>query len=134
MMNKMKKRKGFTLIKLIIVVAVIGILALLAVPKFADVTDGAKASVFESNCQAIVTGISMYQAQNSGDYPTTTAQIGEFISGGFPASGTDGDPAGANYTYTAATHLFEATYSTDKKTYSYKYPGAGLVVNDKTNS
>lgn len=44
----MKNQKGFTLIELIVVIAVLGILAVVAAPKFMDVQTDAKASVISS--------------------------------------------------------------------------------------
>lgn len=42
MKKNIKKKKGFTLIELIIVVAVLGILALIAVPKFGEIQKNSK--------------------------------------------------------------------------------------------
>ncbi|RHM99579.1 prepilin-type N-terminal cleavage/methylation domain-containing protein [Dielma fastidiosa] len=49
----MKNRKGFTLIELIVVIAILGILALLLVPSFMGYAKDAKQSVCESNMTSI---------------------------------------------------------------------------------
>lgn len=41
-MNKNSRKKGFTLIELIVVIAILGILAMIAVPRFAGFTNRAK--------------------------------------------------------------------------------------------
>lgn len=42
MMKNLKKKKGFTLIELIIVIAILGILAAIAIPKFGNVQENAR--------------------------------------------------------------------------------------------
>lgn len=52
-MLKRKKDGGFTLIELMIVIAVIGILAVVLVPKMANVKDNAKATGVTTNAKSI---------------------------------------------------------------------------------
>ena len=94
-----KKRKGFTLIELVIVVAIIGILALMVVPQFNKVTDDAKKATFTSNHRTIVSAMGMYQAANQGDLPTTGSQLNDYLDGNFSA--LDGKPTGATYAITS---------------------------------
>jgi len=48
-----KKKKGFTLIELIIVLAVMAIIALIAIPNFAAVRDNSKVKADKQSCETI---------------------------------------------------------------------------------
>lgn len=63
-MNKTKK-KGFTLIELIIVVAIIGILAAIAVPKFNDVQKKSKISADIASAKVIADAAILSQADGN---------------------------------------------------------------------
>lgn len=56
----MKKRKGFTIIELIIVIAMLGILAVIYLPRFAGATDEARKSADLSSAAAIANACEMY--------------------------------------------------------------------------
>lgn len=59
-----KKQKGFTLIELMIVVAIIGILAAVAIPQFANYQRKSKTSEAKINLAAIATSEIAYNAEN----------------------------------------------------------------------
>ena len=71
MLSKLKGKKGFTLIELMIVVAIIGILAAIAIPNFLKFQAKSKQSEAKTNLGAIYTGqIAYYGEANSyGDFP-----------------------------------------------------------------
>jgi len=60
----MKSEKGFTLIELMIVVAIIGILAAIAIPNFLSYQKKAKTSEAKTNLGAIRTSEESYRAEN----------------------------------------------------------------------
>jgi type IV pilus assembly protein PilA len=60
MLNKLRSKKGFTLIELMIVVAIIGILAAIAIPNFLKFQAKSKQSEAKSNLSAIFTGQTAY--------------------------------------------------------------------------
>lgn len=66
----MKNKKGFTLIELMIVVAIIGILAAVAIPKFASMLEKAREGATQGNVGAIKSAISIYYGDQQGQWPS----------------------------------------------------------------
>ena len=74
-MNRTAK-KGFTLIELLIVVVIIGILAAIAIPKFANTKEKAYVASMKSDLRNLVTAQEAYFADNSSLYASSTANLG----------------------------------------------------------
>ena len=69
----MQRQKGFTLIELLIVVVIIGILAAIAIPKFASTKDKAYVAAMKSDLRNLATYEEQYAADNQGAYFSGTA-------------------------------------------------------------
>ncbi len=61
----MSNRKGFTLIELLIVVVIIGILAAIAIPKFATTKDKAKLASIKTDLRNYMTAEEAYFSDNA---------------------------------------------------------------------
>ena len=66
--KRMSNRKGFTLVELLVVVAIIGVLAAIAIPRFTDATASANGAKIQADLRTIDSAIMIYYATNNA-YP-----------------------------------------------------------------
>ena len=89
-----KNQKGFTLIELMIVVAIIGILAAVAIPKFAEMMERSRDGATKGNIGALKSAVSIYYGDHEGTYPSDlTAPYLSGTSWNFLAKYIDNIPA-----------------------------------------
>ena len=117
----MKKQQGFTLIELMIVVAIIGILAAIAIPAYQDYTIRAQVSEGLSLSSGGKAAVAEFY-QDSGDWPTNNALAG---------LSTDTDISGKYVTKVTVTST--GTGASGNGILTVTYGGdANLAINLKT--
>ena len=105
--NVLKKSQGFTLIELMIVVAVIGILAAIAIPNFLNLKDKAIWGTARANLEVVRTSLAAYSADSEQNrYPLGTLDFAEFRAAvpkaNLPASEPLAKLRAGTFSYTSA--------------------------------
>ena len=75
MIRNRRKKKGFTLIELIIVIAIIAILAAIAIPKFGDIRRNAALKSDVANAKVIANGASALIADGTIEVPASSQTV-----------------------------------------------------------
>lgn len=93
-----RKKGGFTLVELVLVIIIIGILAALAIPQFTSSTDDAREATIKSNLAVLRNAISLYYTEHNSTYPPAAT---------FAAAMTQySDKSGATSATKDATHTY----------------------------
>ena len=124
MLQKLKNKKGFTLMEMLIVVAIIAVLVAIAIPTFSGALTKAKEATDVANIRAAYADWQIAVLSDGTAIPT--------------AQGTEGSNTATDFT----SKLVKLNYFADKFTYTYdnskgvgtiKYEAAKLTANDGTH-
>jgi type IV pilus assembly protein PilA len=120
-LNKKRDERGFTLIELMIVIAIIGILAAIAIPQFSSYRKRAYNSAAQSDLKNAATAEEAYFVDNS-TYCTrsdlTSANLFNPTENVLVSAGGD-----------ANTYIITAYHSAGDKTYTLIGPGGSITSN-----
>ncbi|RBP46679.1 competence type IV pilus major pilin ComGC [Garciella nitratireducens] len=76
--NRLKKQRGFTLIELIVVIAILGILAAMVVPNITGFKDSAQTVADEATQRTLQSAVEMYYLDND-TYPNSIDDLKDYL-------------------------------------------------------
>ncbi len=128
-LGQSNRRKGFTLVELVVVVLILGILAAVALPKLTATTNTAKTNGAKQTLATVRNAIEMYKGENGGypaDAATLPTLLKPYLKGPFPPA-----PLGTNAGSTSVVAGTEpAAVVTGSAGWAYNSSNGEFYLND----
>ncbi|HZP37060.1 MAG TPA: prepilin-type N-terminal cleavage/methylation domain-containing protein [Methylomirabilota bacterium] len=120
-----RREQGFTLVELMVVVAVIGVLATIAVPLYANVQARGRIAKAQADTRALASAVTIYSA-HAGRIPTALSQLTTVVTN---AAGVAGGPfLGSVPTAPGGWSAYSYTANTSVGTFTITTAGDGTTV------
>ncbi|MGH7135705.1 MAG: prepilin-type N-terminal cleavage/methylation domain-containing protein [Pirellulales bacterium] len=98
-----RRRAGFTLVELVVVIMIIGILAAIAAPKIFSTSKTATDNAVRANLRVVRDAIDTYSANNGGALPTSASTLASQLSPYIRGGQLPNCPVGGSTTVNTAT-------------------------------
>lgn len=126
--SSIPSRRAFSFVEIIIVVAILGILGAMVIPRFNNQSDLARVNATVKDFRTFETAINVYAMKNNGSMPTSNSELQSEVEEYLPAGSTSAiPPVGGKYGF----HSWSDTESAAVAVWGTLYPALRVEIDRK---